>query len=184
MRFNGALMPRSATGTADGRGQAGAHRLRQDACSSGGRLRRAEAGHLLRSKGEKTAEISLPHPERPRVWLNVALVECARCHRVVERTSPVSGTARRAAGRPRPLRDRRCRNAQRASRSGPFGTQEPTPYCSRPPGDVEGGAPVGIGPARRHASSGGQRRPDSYSVDWAMLVAVAPRQARAARPRR
>jgi hypothetical protein len=52
-------------------------------------LRRAGAGHLLRSRGEAVNEISLPRPTRSREWLQFALVECANCHQVVERTSPV-----------------------------------------------------------------------------------------------
>ncbi len=52
-------------------------------------LRRAGAGHLLRSRGESTGEIPLPRPTRSREWLKVALLECRRCHQVVERSSPV-----------------------------------------------------------------------------------------------
>jgi hypothetical protein len=46
-------------------------------------------GHLLRSRGEATTEIRLPRPIRSRAWLEEAPFECRRCHRVVERRSPV-----------------------------------------------------------------------------------------------
>jgi hypothetical protein len=52
-------------------------------------LRRAGAGHLLRSLGETSSEVSLPRPTRSREWLKVALLECGHCHQVVERHSPV-----------------------------------------------------------------------------------------------
>lgn len=52
-------------------------------------LRRAGAGHLLRSRGESASVISLPRPTRSREWLRVALLECDRCHQVVDRLSPV-----------------------------------------------------------------------------------------------
>ena len=52
-------------------------------------LRRAGAGRVLRSRGETSSDISLPHPSRSREWLKVALLECRRCHQVVERSSPV-----------------------------------------------------------------------------------------------
>jgi hypothetical protein len=52
-------------------------------------LRRAGASRVLNSLGVSTREISLPHPARPRDWLKVALVECVRCHQVVNRTSPI-----------------------------------------------------------------------------------------------
>lgn len=52
-------------------------------------LRRAGAGRVLNRLGAAGTEILLPHPVRSREWLKVALVECARCHQVVERTSPI-----------------------------------------------------------------------------------------------
>jgi hypothetical protein len=52
-------------------------------------LRRAGAGHLLRSRGETASEIPLPRTARSREWMRVALVECARCHQVIERRSPI-----------------------------------------------------------------------------------------------
>jgi hypothetical protein len=52
-------------------------------------LRRAGAGHLLRSRGEAAVEIALPRPIRSREWLNEALVECECRHQVGERRSPV-----------------------------------------------------------------------------------------------
>ena len=52
-------------------------------------LRRAGPARLLNSRGTATSQISLPHPGRSREWLKVALLECARCHQVVERRSPV-----------------------------------------------------------------------------------------------
>ncbi len=51
--------------------------------------RRAEAGHVLRSRGETSSEISLPRLVRSRAWLKVALLECEQCHQVVERRSPI-----------------------------------------------------------------------------------------------
>jgi hypothetical protein len=36
-----------------------------------------------------TNEIPLPRSQRSHEWLRVALVECRRCHQVVERTSPI-----------------------------------------------------------------------------------------------
>jgi hypothetical protein len=39
-----------------------------------------------------TSQISLPLPTRSREWLKVALLECQRCHQVVERQSPVAGS--------------------------------------------------------------------------------------------
>jgi hypothetical protein len=41
------------------------------------------------SLGTATSEISLPRPERSREWLEELLLECRRCHQVVERRSPV-----------------------------------------------------------------------------------------------
>ena len=57
--------------------------------SVGSWLRRAGAGHLLRSRGETSSDISLPRPTRSRAWLDLALLECQQCHQVVERRSPV-----------------------------------------------------------------------------------------------
>lgn len=77
-------------------------------------VRRAGAGHLLRSRGLATSEISLPHLARSREWLTVALLECARCHQVVERTSPIQQhciECRRA------LKNKRSREAVRRSRA-------------------------------------------------------------------
>jgi len=50
---------------------------------------RAGAGNLVRSGGETSTEIPLPRPVRSREWMKVALLERARCHRVIERTSPI-----------------------------------------------------------------------------------------------
>lgn len=52
-------------------------------------LRRAGAGRVLNCRGTIASEISLPRPTRSREWLKVALVECDRCHQVVERRSPI-----------------------------------------------------------------------------------------------
>jgi hypothetical protein len=52
-------------------------------------LRRAGAGRLLNRLGVAENEIPLPHPEHSRAWLNVAILECAWCGQVAERTSPV-----------------------------------------------------------------------------------------------
>jgi len=51
-------------------------------------LRRAGAGRVLNRLGTLSHQIALPHPGRSREWLEVSLVECARCHQVAERTSP------------------------------------------------------------------------------------------------
>jgi hypothetical protein len=51
-------------------------------------LRRAGAGRVLNSRGETATEISIPRPARSRKWLKVALLECSRCHQVVEPRSP------------------------------------------------------------------------------------------------
>jgi len=61
-------------------------------------LRRAGAGHLLRSRGETASEFRLPRPVRSREWMKVALVECALCHHVVERASPVQRHCADCAG--------------------------------------------------------------------------------------
>jgi hypothetical protein len=53
------------------------------------RLRRAGAGRVLKTRGETSSQIPLPHPPRSRAWLEAALFECARCHQVGERRSPV-----------------------------------------------------------------------------------------------
>jgi hypothetical protein len=52
-------------------------------------LRRAGAGHLLRNRGEVSSNVPLPRPTRLRKCLKVGQLECARCHQVVERRSPV-----------------------------------------------------------------------------------------------
>jgi hypothetical protein len=52
-------------------------------------LRRAGAGRVLNARCAVSAEIPLPRPTRSREWMKVALVECARCRQVVERTSPI-----------------------------------------------------------------------------------------------
>jgi hypothetical protein len=52
-------------------------------------LRRAGAGRVLNRLGATEHTISLRHPKRSREWLAVAIVECERCHQVVERTSPI-----------------------------------------------------------------------------------------------
>jgi hypothetical protein len=68
-------------------------------------LRRAGAGRVLNSRGVTASQISLPRPIRSREWLKVALLECERCHQIVERTSPIQ---RHCAG---------CRKALKAARS-------------------------------------------------------------------
>ena len=52
-------------------------------------LRRAGAGRVLNSRGTQTSEITLPLPRRSREWLDLALVDCQRCHQVVQRQSPI-----------------------------------------------------------------------------------------------
>jgi hypothetical protein len=53
-----------------------------------GSRKRTGAGRVLNSRGSAESEIPIPHPPRSREWLHVALVECARCHQVLERRSP------------------------------------------------------------------------------------------------
>jgi hypothetical protein len=43
----------------------------------------------MNSRGATSSAISIPHPKRSREWLAAAIVECERCHQVVERTSPI-----------------------------------------------------------------------------------------------
>jgi hypothetical protein len=52
-------------------------------------LRRAGAGRVLNRLGTANGEIALPHSGRSRELLNVALVECARCHQVIARAAPI-----------------------------------------------------------------------------------------------
>jgi len=53
-----------------------------------GSSERAGAGRVLNRHSASASEIPLPHPERSRQWLRVALIECARCHQAAERRSP------------------------------------------------------------------------------------------------
>jgi hypothetical protein len=53
-----------------------------------GWLRRAGAGRVLNPRGAVASDVPLPYPARSRGWLEAALLECARCHQVVERRSP------------------------------------------------------------------------------------------------
>jgi hypothetical protein len=75
----------------------------------------AGAGRVLNRLGTPTNEIPLPHPERSREWLNVALVECGRCHQVVARTSPIQ---RHCPECRRALKGARSREAVRRRRFG------------------------------------------------------------------
>jgi Recombinase zinc beta ribbon domain len=52
-------------------------------------LRRAGAGRLLIARRAMPSMIALPRSERSRDWLASAIVQCDRCHRLAERTSPV-----------------------------------------------------------------------------------------------
>jgi len=52
-------------------------------------LRRAGAGRVLNPRGSTSSETLLPRPARSREWLNVDIIECQRCHQVVERRAPV-----------------------------------------------------------------------------------------------
>jgi hypothetical protein len=84
---------------------------RSDSVSSW--LRRAGAGRVLKTLGEASTKISLPHPSRSREWLTVALVECQCCHQVVERRSPVQ---RHCTDCRRALKQLRSRQAVARSR--------------------------------------------------------------------
>jgi hypothetical protein len=49
-----------------------------------------KTGRVLKTRGQMPTEmLSLPRPSRSREWLRIALLECARCHQVVEPPSPV-----------------------------------------------------------------------------------------------
>ncbi len=52
-------------------------------------LRRAGAGRVLNSRGTTSSAISIPHPRAHANGSPPAIVECERCHQVVERTSPI-----------------------------------------------------------------------------------------------
>ncbi len=58
---------------------------------NGGELwpRRTGAGRVLSRLGINGSEIRIPRRERSCEWLHVAILECARCHQVVERVSPM-----------------------------------------------------------------------------------------------
>jgi len=62
----------------------------------------------MRSPGETSTEISLPSLTRSREWLTVPMVECDRCHQLVERTSP---------------RQRHCRDCRDVIKREPAGSQ-------------------------------------------------------------
>jgi hypothetical protein len=47
------------------------------------------ADRRQQSRRTATSEIVLPHPVRSREWLKLAHLECQRCHRFVERRSPI-----------------------------------------------------------------------------------------------
>ena len=84
-----------------------------DGLVAGSQLR-AGAGRVLNSLGTAENEISLPRPGRSREWLRVALVECAICHQVVERTSPIQRHCRECR---RAIKAARSREAVRRSRA-------------------------------------------------------------------
>jgi hypothetical protein len=58
-------------------------------------------------------EISLSRPGRSREWLTVALLECERCHQIVERASPIQRHCRDCR---RTIKGARSREAVRRSR--------------------------------------------------------------------
>ena len=77
-------------------------------------LRRAGAGRVLNSRGTTAQQINLPRPSRSREWFTFALVECARCHQVVEQTSPIQRYCRDCR---HGLKAMRSREAVRRSRA-------------------------------------------------------------------
>jgi hypothetical protein len=77
---------------------------------------RIGAGRVLNRLVAAESVILLPRLERSRAWLSVALVECARCHQVVARTSPIQ---RFCPGCRCALKRARSREALRRGRSGP-----------------------------------------------------------------
>jgi hypothetical protein len=66
-----------------------ADRNRGSSPRSTGWLPRAGAGRVLKARGTEAVEITLPRAKRSREWLTAAVLECARCHQVVERRSPI-----------------------------------------------------------------------------------------------
>jgi hypothetical protein len=60
-----------------------------------------------------TNKIPLPDSPRSREWLRVALVECRRCHQIVERTSRIQ---RHCVECRRAIKGARSREAVRRSR--------------------------------------------------------------------
>jgi hypothetical protein len=77
-------------------------------------LRRAGAGRVLKTLGDASAQIRLPQPPRSRAWLNVALIECDRCHQVEQRRSPIQ---RHCAACTADLRRQRSKRAMARRRS-------------------------------------------------------------------
>jgi hypothetical protein len=88
---------------------------------------RAGAGRVLKSRGTAESAIPLPRVGPSREWLKVALVECAMCHQVVERTSPIQ---RNCTDCRRAIRGARSREAVRRSRAR---KQRLVPIVARPP---------------------------------------------------
>lgn len=85
--------------------------------------RRSPTGRVLNRLGTATTEIALPHPERSREWMKVAILECARCLQVVERTSPIQRHCRECRTAIKRTRSRealaRRRDLDSEGRSGP-----------------------------------------------------------------
>lgn len=52
------------------------------------RLRWAGPGRLLKHPAA-SREVTLPCPTRSRAWLEIALLECATCHQIVQRRSSI-----------------------------------------------------------------------------------------------
>jgi hypothetical protein len=59
-------------------------------------------------------KISIPNPGRSRTWLANAIVECDRCHKFVDRTSPIQ---RYCSERCRPIK--RARTGRGPTANGP-----------------------------------------------------------------
>jgi hypothetical protein len=105
---------------------------------------RAGAGRVLNSLGVTAGAISLPRPSRSRGWLDLAVLECRRCHQVVERHSPVQ---------------RHCPDCARALKRAR--SRDGMAQMRRPRAEPEGlpGRGIGCGrPRRRMVWSAGQAR--------------------------
>ena len=97
----------------------GSARISRGVRMAGFPIRLAPAGWsrpCTESAGDRGERDPLPHPRRSREWLEAALVECAQCHQVVERRSPVQRHCRECRASLKGSKSRA--DAARARRSG------------------------------------------------------------------